>query len=85
MSTAVVANKKISTGLLVAGYIFSALGGLLGLWIGSHVWRGKIRTSSGDKEFKYDASSRRHGKAMFLVAAGVMILGLVVQVIGGPT
>jgi len=82
MSTAIIANKKISTGLLVAGYVFSLLGGLIGLAIGSQVWRGKVNTPSGEKAFKYDESSRRHGRVMVFLAAGMMILGLVIQIIG---
>lgn len=74
MTTAAALPVKASKGLLVAGYIFAVLGGFLGFLIGGHVWRNKVKDSSGQKVFKYDDASRKQGMIIF-------ILGVVLAVI----
>jgi hypothetical protein len=78
MSKANIGNAKVNNGLLVAGYALSAMGGLLGICIGAHIRNGMIKTPSGTKEFKYDTSSRNHGRTMILTGllATVVWLGI---------
>ena len=62
-------------GLLVAGWIFAILGGLIGIAIGSSIWNGKVKLDDGTKTFKYDEASRGKGKVITIVASVLFIIG----------
>ncbi len=55
-----------SKGLIIAGYIFSLLGGAIGIAIAFDLLFGKV-THNGEKIHKYNSESRRHGKIMLTV------------------
>ena len=61
--------KKVSTGLLVAGWIFSVLGGIIGLAISSSIAYGK----------KYDTESKQKGKIMNVAAIICCVVWLIVR------
>ncbi len=60
---------RVSTGLLVAGWIFTILGGLIGIAIAGSIAFGK----------KYDDESHRKGKVMFIVAIVLLVIYLVLR------
>ena len=67
MNTVAVVPVKASKGLLIAGYVFAVLGGFLGFMIGGYVWRNKVKDSSGQKVYRYDAASRKQGLIIFII------------------
>ena len=76
-------EKPASKNLLIAGWIFSVLGGLIGVIISSHIAFAKIKTPNGYFSYKYDLESRRKGRTMLIVCVSVMILGLIIQLAFG--
>jgi len=69
--------KKPGTGLVVCGWIFSILGGLIGIFIASSIAFGKDKTEP--KEHKYDEESRKAGRLMLTIAIIMTILGLLLR------
>ena len=62
-------------GLLIAGWVFAILGGLIGIAIGGSVWNGTVKLSDGTKVPKYDEASRAKGKTITIVACIMFALG----------
>ena len=62
--------KRVGTGLLVAGWIFTILGGLIGIIIASSVAFGK----------QYDEESHRKGKPMFITAIVLMVVYIIIRI-----
>ncbi|MBF4985631.1 hypothetical protein FNJ87_15295 [Nonlabens mediterrranea] len=60
---------------IIAGYIFSFLGGFLGLIIGYFLWTSKKTLPNGQKVDSYSLSDRKHGKRIFYI--GVIIAPIV--------
>ena len=75
MSSQLQQSQSAGKGLLIAGYFFSLLGGILGIVIGASIWLGKTRIE-GVKQRRYNKASRRHGLIIF-------VLGLVMMVVMG--
>ncbi len=73
MSSQLQQGKSAGKGLLIAGYFFSLLGGILGIVIGASIWLGKIRIE-GVKQRKYNKASRRHGLIIFVLGLVMMLL-----------
>jgi hypothetical protein len=63
---------KDQQGWIIAGYIFSILGGFLGLIIGYFLWTSRKTLPNGVKVPSYSESNRKHGKYIFLI--GIIIL-----------
>jgi len=66
--------KAKGTGLITAGYILGLLGGLIGFFCGAVLVLSKNKASDGTKTFKYDKSSRTHGKIIMIISFFMMIL-----------
>jgi len=60
---------------IYAGYLFSLLGGLLGVFIGWHLWRATKVLPNGQKVKTYSQTDRKHGRNMFII--GVIVFPLV--------
>ena len=73
MSSQLQQSQSVGKGLLMAGYFFSLLGGILGVVIGAAIWLGKTRIE-GVKQRKYNKASRRHGLIIFVL--GLVMMGL---------
>lgn len=67
-------DKKAGTGLYVVGWIFSLLGGLIGIAVGAHIGLGKVKLADGSKVFKYDKPSRTHGIVIMVVGIISLII-----------
>jgi hypothetical protein len=67
-----ISNKHASMGMLIAGYIFAFLGGLIGIAIGASLRMGKVKDASGNKVFAYNEASRKQG--LFILVIGIVSL-----------
>jgi hypothetical protein len=70
--------RKPGTGLVVCGWIFSVLGGLIGIFIASSIAFGKDKLNRG--EYRYDAEARKTGRLMFTIAIIMTAIWLLVRV-----
>jgi hypothetical protein len=61
---------------IVAGYIFSILGGLIGLFIAIDYLSSKVHTNEG-KFYKYNDETRKAGKGMLIIFVIVVILVII--------
>jgi len=66
---------------IAAGYIFCVLGGLIGLVIGCKYVYSVQETVSGDRFYKYNESTRKHGKRMLILFAIMSILSVIMIII----
>jgi hypothetical protein len=64
--------EKPQTVWIILGYIFSALGGLLGIFIGWSIWTMKKTLPDGEKLYIYSERDRRHGERIFVI--GIIVL-----------
>jgi hypothetical protein len=80
MATPATPNQAAGKGLLIAGYIFAFLGGLIGLVIGAHMKWGKITDASGNKVLKYDEPSQKQGLIIFIIGLVSMIIWNIIRV-----
>ncbi len=68
---------------IIGGYIFSILGGFLGLIIGYFLWTSKKTLPNGQKVYSYSGNDRKHGKYIFyiglIIAPTAMLLKVVSQ------
>jgi hypothetical protein len=74
------AGKRASTTMLCFGWLFTILGGLVGVGIAWSLCYMKKKTPDGEF-FEYDEYSRRIGKIMFFVATAVFAGGVCSKVI----
>lgn len=63
---------------IILGYIFSLLGGFLGLIIGWFLWTMKKTLPTGEKIYIYSENDRKHGKRIFII--GLIILPIVLLI-----
>ena len=62
---------------IIAGYVFSILGGLIGVFIGLMlIWDTK-KLPGGAKIYAYDSKARRHGKMILAVGLIMLILTII--------
>lgn len=66
---------------IIAGYIFSLLGGFLGLIIGYFLWTSKKTLPNGQKVYSYSANDRKHGKYIFYIGLIITPIALLLKVI----
>lgn len=66
---------------ITAGYIFSFLGGLLGLFIGWHLLYHKKTLPNGDRVYGYSNDDRRDGKRIFFTGIIFFIIWIVVRIL----
>ncbi len=59
-------NKSIPW-LIIVGYIFAVLGGLIGLVIGVYLWQGR-KVVNGEKVKRYDEKTQQQGVFIFILA-----------------
>ena len=68
---------------IIGGYVFSILGGFLGLIIGYFLWTSKKTLPNGQKVYSYSENDRKHGKYIFyiglIIAPTAMFLKVVSQ------
>jgi hypothetical protein len=67
---------------IIAGYIFSLLGGFLGLIIGYTLWTSKKTLPNGQKVYSYSANDRKHGKYIFYIGLLIAPITLLLKIVG---
>ncbi|MHC0439327.1 hypothetical protein [Flavobacterium sp. 3-210] len=66
---------------IIIGYIFSVLGGFLGIIIGYLLWTSKKTLSNGERIYSYNENDRKHGKTIFIIGTIIFPLALLVKII----
>jgi len=64
---------------IIAGYIFATLGGLIGLFIGLHLYTHKKTLPNGDVVKAYSESDRKHGIIIVFVGSISLIISLALR------
>jgi len=72
--------QKESPILIIAGYIFALLGGLLGLAIGWGLDNTKTTLPNGEKVFTYTEKCRKHGTKIFILAVIMIVVYILLLV-----
>jgi hypothetical protein len=65
---------------IYAGYLFSMLGGLLGIFIGWHLSTFKKTLPNGEKVYGHSQNDRRHGKRIFIIGLIMFIVWVTVKI-----
>jgi hypothetical protein len=74
--------QRANTWLIVVGWIFAVLGGLIGIGIGAYLAFAKTTGLDGNRVFKYEEESRRHGIPMLIVASLFFAIGIWLRIKG---
>jgi hypothetical protein len=61
VSQQTIEGEKGATGLLIATYVLAPLGGLIGIFLGFHIFASKLVLSNGTKVAKFKKSHRIAG------------------------
>jgi hypothetical protein len=67
--------KNPKSNLVIFGYVFSVLGGVIGIMTGIYILAGIKRDSDGNKIHRYDGEVRNHGKTMIALAFFMLLVG----------
>lgn len=76
--------EKSQKGWIIAGNIFSFLGGLLGVFIGWHLRYHKKTLPNGDRVFAYSIPDRKNGYNIFIIGIVSFVLWLIVRILTDP-
>ncbi|MFC2101912.1 DUF4339 domain-containing protein [Bacteroidota bacterium] len=66
-------GEKSVMWLIIVGYIFAVLGGVIGLIIGVYLWQGTKKVD-GMKVKKYDENAQRNGLFIFIIAIVMFVV-----------
>lgn len=66
---------------IIAGYIFSLLGGGLGIIIGYSLWKSKKTLPNGERIYSYTTEDRKSGKTIFLIGLIIFPLSILIRVL----
>lgn len=61
---------------IYAGYLFSFLGGFIGIIIGYTLWTSKKTLPNGEKVHSYSESNQKHGKYIFYIGLVTLTIAL---------
>jgi hypothetical protein len=65
---------------IIGGYVFSILGGFLGLLIGYLIWTSKKTLPNGEKVYSHYENDRKHGKYIFYIGLIIAPIALFLKV-----
>ena len=63
-----------------AGYIFGIIGGIIGIIIGCQYMLSKHENINGDKFYRYNKSTRKHGKIILILSVVTIIFTIIVSI-----
>ena len=66
---------------IIAGYLFSFLGGGIGIVIGYSLWTSKKTLPNGERIYSYNDADRKQGKTIFIIGLIVFPLALIVKIL----
>ena len=72
-------EKPVGNLMILSGYLLALLGGMMGLLIGSRLLAYNL-DNAGHRIYLFDGSSRRHGKAIVVLASIVILFSLVLNI-----
>ena len=65
---------------IIAGYLFSILGGGIGIVIGYSLWTSKKTLPNGERIYSYNDLDREHGKMIFIIGLIIFPLVLIIKI-----
>lgn len=65
---------------IIAGYIFSLLGGGIGIIIGYSLWKSKKTLPNGERIHSYNDQDRKNGKRIFLISIIIFPLSFIFSI-----
>ena len=65
---------------IIAGYLFSFLGGGIGIVIGYSLWTSKKTLPNGERIYSYNDTDRQHGKMIFFIGLIIFPLALIIKI-----
>lgn len=65
---------------IIAGYIFSLLGGGIGIIIGYSLWKSKKTLPNGERVYSYNDQDRKSGKRIFLMSIIIFPLSFIFSI-----
>ncbi|MBN1697278.1 MAG: hypothetical protein JW881_07175 [Spirochaetales bacterium] len=68
--------KNDRSNILIFGYAFSFLGGIIGIITGIYIQAAKMKDNDGKKVHVYNPEMRNHGKTMIALGFFMMLIGL---------
>lgn len=68
---------------IIAGYVFSFMGGFLGIIIGYFLWNSRKTLPNGEKVYSYGAKDRKHGLNILLIGIIVFPLSILIRAFSG--
>jgi len=66
---------------IIAGYLFSFLGGGVGIIIGYSLWSSKKTLPNGERIYSYKSEDRKHGKNIFIIGLIVFSILTIVKIL----
>lgn len=69
---------------IIAGYIFSLLGGGIGIVIGYSLWKSKKTLPNGERVYSYSAEDRKNGKRIFFISIIIFPLSFIFSFFSNP-
>ncbi|MDB5013033.1 MAG: hypothetical protein JWQ25_1235, partial [Daejeonella sp.] len=66
---------------IIAGYIFSFLGGLLGIFIVWHLVSHKKTLPNGDSVYGYSVEDRKHGNRILIWGIIIFVISTTIRII----
>lgn len=66
---------------ITIGYMFSILGGAIGIIIGYLLWTSKKTLPNGERVYSYNENDRKHGKTIFILGSIIFPLALLVKIL----
>jgi len=74
--------EQPQTSWIIIGYMCSLLGGILGIFIGWHLFTYKKTLPNGEKAFEYSENDRKHGKRIFYLSTIIFALLFIAKITG---
>jgi hypothetical protein len=66
---------------IIAGYLFSLLGGGIGIIIGYSLWTSKKTLPNGQRVYSHNDADRNHGKTIFIIGSIIFPVALLVKIL----
>ncbi len=66
---------------IIAGYLFSLLGGGIGIVIGYSLWTSKKTLPNGERVYSYNDADRNHGKTIFILGTIIFPLAILIRIL----
>lgn len=68
-------------GTIIAGYILAFFGGLIGVFIGWHLYSHKKTLPNGDRVHGYSINDRKQGKIILILGSFFFLLSIILRII----